>query len=159
MYVVISNKLVFPESFKLAYDNYKRLSVKEFVTAAMSDEGFSEYDEGLVIDVNTLTEDLYNNLVLYEASGVNIVYFRVNNQAIPRYVINNVRRFSTKCIKKIDGPEKDTGYIITYDDGTKLYIDEDTFNSNSLVIQISDYYDIVKLFAYEVDEKEPQWTF
>lgn len=159
MYIVISNKSVFPESFKLAYDNYKRLTAKEFVTAAMSDEGFSEYDEGLVIDVNVLTEDLYNNLVLYEASGVNIIYYRINNQVIPRYVMDNVRRFSTRIIKKIDGPEKDIGYIITYEDGTKLYIDEDTFNSNSLTIQISDYYDVVKLFAYEVDEKEPQWVF
>ena len=159
MYIVISNKSVFPESFKLAYDNYKRLTVKEFVTAAMSEEGFSEYDEGLVIDVNVLTEDLYNNLVLYEASGVNIVYYRIDNQVIPRYVINNVRRFSTKTIKRIDGPEKDIGYIVIYEDGTKIYIDEDTYDSNSLAIQIFDYYDIVKLYAYEVDEKEAQWDF
>ncbi len=159
MYIVISNKSVFPESFKLTYYNYKRLTAKEFVTAAMSEDGFSEYDEGLVIDVNVLTEDLYNNLVLYESSGVNITYYRIDNQVIPRYVINNVRRFSTRYIKNIEGPEKDIGYIVTYEDGSKIYIDENTFDENTFDIKTFDYYDVIKLFAYNVDEHENQWDF
>lgn len=154
MWLLVSNKSILPESLLRRYDDCRQLSVEEFVTAATSDTGIDDYGSGILVDVSVLNEDLYRNLVPYKDYGVNIVFYKVNNAVAPWYVSDEVESFSTKTIKSIYGPDDIFGIKITYSDLTAVYIDTDTYNKNKLDIQYLDFFDVVKLYAYEVQNAD-----
>ena len=154
MWLLVSNKSILPDSLLRRFEDCRKLSVEEFVTAASSDTGIDDYRRGILVDVSVLNEELYRNLVPYKDSGVNIIFYKVNNATVPYYMSDEVTSFSTKNIKSIYGPDDNFGVKITYNDMTVVYIDTDTYNRNKLAIQYLDFFDVVKLYAYEVQNAD-----
>ena len=152
MWLLVSNKTTIPDSLLRRYEDCRQLSVEEFVTAATSETGIDDYGSGVLVNVSVLTEELYRNLVQCKSEGINIIFYKVNNATIPYYMSDEVKSFSTKNIKGIYGPDDNFGVKITYNDLTTVYIDTDTYNKNKLDIQFLDFFDVVKLFAYEVQD-------
>lgn len=149
-YLVVSNDISLPHSLKFRY-NVIKISLTEFITAATSEDGIDCYDEGILFDAYLLEDKtLYSNLVEYINSGVNIIFYTIDNRYIPSYVDLPVKRFSTRVIT--DTQITDQNVILIFDDHTKVTIGLQDYEKNKIYIPYMDYYDIIKMYAYEVYE-------
>lgn len=149
-YLVVSNDISLPHSLKFRY-NVIKISLTEFITAAASEDGIDCYDEGILFDAYLLeNKTLYSNLVEYINSGVNIIFYTIDNRYIPSYVDLPVKRFSTRVIT--DTQITDQNVILIFDDHTKVTIGLQDYEKNKIYIPYMDYYDIIKMYAYEVYE-------
>lgn len=151
MYIVITDKSAIPNEIKKYYDNARRLSMVEFVTAASSEDGL-EVDEGLLIDATCLNEDVYNALASYEAVGVNVIYYANDKKSIPYYVDHNIRVFS---IEFKEANFEDDMVVLIYegfDFTSKVYIDQHAYENHKLEFVFLDYYEVIKMYAYDVHE-------
>ena len=157
MYIVVTNKKFIPKVIRQKYSDTRRLSMTEFVTAAKSYDGL-DADEGLLIDATCLEEDIYESLKSYEDFGLNIIYYANDKKSIPNYVDHNILIFS---IEFRQADFEDDMVVLIYDGLdfiSKIYIDKQEYKQHKIEFEFLDYYDVIKQFAYEVQEVS-KWNF
>lgn len=151
MYIVVTNKASIPNAIKKRYSDIRRLSMTEFVTAASCDE--IDIDEGLLIDATCLEEDIYDSLKEYEAFGLNVIYYANDKKSIPYYIDHNILIFSIE-FKQADF--EDDMVVLIYDGPdftSKVYIDKQTYEKHKIEFVFLDYYEVIKMYAYNVHEE------
>lgn len=155
MYIVVTNKASIPNAIEKRYSDTRRLSMTEFVTAASFDG--IDIDEGLLIDATCLEEDVYDSLKEYEAFGLNVIYYANDKKSIPYYVDHNILIFSIE-FKQADF--EDDMVVLIYDGPdftSKIYIDKQTYEKHKIEFVFLDYYEVIKMYAYNVHE-EHVWS-
>ncbi len=151
MYIVVTNKASIPNAIEQRYSDTRRLSMTEFVTAASCDGIY--IDEGLLIDATCLEEDVYESLKEYEAVGLNVIYYANDKKSIPYYVDHNILIFSIE-FKQADF--EDDMVVLIYDGldfTSKVYIDKQTYEKHKIEFVFLDYYEVIKMYAYNVHEE------
>lgn len=149
MYIVVTNKNI-PNAIEQRYSDTKRLSMVEFVTAATAG---IDIDEGLLIDATCLEEDVYNSLKEYEAFGLKVIYYANDKKSIPYYVDHNILVFS---IEFRQADFEDDMVVLIYDGPdftSKVYIDKQEYEKHKIEFVFLDYYDVIKMYAYNVHEE------
>ena len=150
MYIVVTDKTAIPKENEKRYSDTRRLSMTEFVTAASFDG--IDIDEGLLIDATCLEEAVYNSLKEYEAFGHNIVYYANDKKSIPNYVDHNILVFS---IEFRQADFEDGMAVLIYDGPdftSKVYIDKQEYEKHKIEFVFLDYYEVIKMYAYNVNE-------
>lgn len=149
MYIVVTNKAI-PNAIEQRYSDTRRLSMVEFVTAAT--EGI-DIDEGLLIDATCLKEDVYESLKEYEAFGLKVIYYANDKKSIPYYVDHNTLVFS---IEFRQADFEDDMVVLIYDGPdftSKVYIDKQEYEKHKIEFVFLDYYEVIKMYAYNVHEE------
>lgn len=152
MYIVVTNKTSIPNAIEQRYNDTRRLSMIEFVTAATSDDGI-DIDEGLLIDATCLKEDVYESLKSYEEFGVTIIYYANDKKSIPYYVDHNILVFS---IEFRQADFEDDMVVLIYDGPdftSRVYIDKQEYEKHKIEFVFLDYYEVIKMYAYNVHEE------
>lgn len=151
MYIVVTDNASIPNAIEQRYSDTRRLSMTEFVTAASFDG--IDVDEGLLIDATCLKEDVYESLEEYEAFGINIIYYANDKKSIPNYVDHNILVFS---IEFRQADFEDDMVVLIYDGPdftSKVYIDKQEYEKHKIEFVFLDYYEVIKMYAYNVNEK------
>lgn len=152
MYIVVTNNSSIPNAIEQRYSDTRRLSMVEFVTAASDDDGIN-IDEGLLIDATCLKEDVYESLKEYEAFGLKVIYYANDKKSIPNYVDHNTLVFS---IEFRQADFEDDMVVLIYDGPdftSKVYIDKQEYEKHKIEFVFLDYYEVIKMYAYNVHEK------
>lgn len=152
MYLVVSDKISIPKAIEQKYSDIRHLSMTEFVTAAASDDDGVDIDEGLLIDVTCLKEDIYNALKTFE-DVVDIIYYANDKKSIPSYVDHSILIFS---IEFRQAEFEDDMAVLIYDGPdftSKVYIDKQEYEKHKIEFVFLDYYEVIKMYAYNVHEE------
>ena len=81
MYLIISKDKRVP--FDVQNFDYEQWSLEEFIQKASADDGLEiDSDGGIYINVDSLTEDLYQSLREWSSSGFEIIYYQFSDQTI-----------------------------------------------------------------------------
>ena len=145
MYIVVTNNSSIPNAIEQRYSDTRRLSMIEFVTAAT--DGI-DIDEGLLIDATCLKEDVYEALKEYEAFGLKVIYYANDKKSI-----HNTLVFS---IEFRQADFEDDMVVLIYDGPdfiSKVYIDKQEYEKHKIEFVFLDYYEVIKMYAYNVHEE------
>lgn len=151
MYIVVTDNASIPKAIEQRYSDTRRLSMTEFVTAASFDG--IDVDEGLLIDATCLKEEIYEALKEYEAFDLKVIYYANDKKSIPSFVDHNILVFS---IEFRQADFEDDMVVLIYDGPdftSKVYIVKQDYEKHKIEFVFLDYYEVIKMYAYNVHEE------